>query len=61
MESEVELKEGRGEDQQMIASGIKKGNSTMELVGVKQKSNMESELERKEARGEDRTDSRFGT
>jgi hypothetical protein len=45
----------------MLAPGTKKGNTTMELVGVKQKSNMKSELERKESRGADRTDSWFGT
>jgi hypothetical protein len=61
MESEVELKEGRGADQPMIASGTKKGNATMELIGVKQKTNKDRELERKEARGADRTDSLFGT
>ena len=54
MESEVELKEGRGADKRMIASGTKKGNGTMEImVGVKQKSNVDSELERKEGRGAD--------
>jgi hypothetical protein len=53
MESEVELKGGRGADQGMIASGTKRGNGTIEMAGVKQKSNMESELERNEGRGAD--------
>ena len=35
----------------MIAFGTKKGTGTMELAGVKLKSNEESEPERKEARG----------
>ena len=35
MESEVELKGGRGADTRMIASRTEKGNGTMELVGVK--------------------------
>ena len=61
MESEVELKGKRGEDQGMIASGTNKGNGTMKLVGVKLKLNKESEPERKEARGVDRTDLRYGT
>ena len=61
MESEVELKGGRGADLRMIASWTKKGNGTMELVGVKVKSNKERKPERKEARGADRTDSRRGT
>ena len=61
MESEVKLKGGRGADPRMIASRTKKGNGTMELVGVKLKSNEESEPERKEARGANRTDSRRGT
>ena len=51
MESEVELKGGRGADPRMIASRPKKGNGTMELVGVKLKSNKEREAERNEARG----------
>ena len=61
MESEVELKGGRGADPRMIASRTKKGNGTMELVGVKLKSNKERKAERNEARGADRTDSRRGT
>ena len=61
MESEVELKGGRGADQRMIASRTKKGNGTMELAGVKLKSNKEREAERNEARGADRTDLRRGT
>ena len=61
MESEVELKGGRGADPRMIASRTKKGNGTMELVGVKLKSNKEREAERNEARGADRTDSRRET
>ena len=61
MESEFELKGGRGEDPRMIASRTKKGNGTMELVGVKLKSNKEREAERNEARGADRTDSRRET
>jgi hypothetical protein len=61
MESEIELKERRGADQGRIASGTKKGNATMELVGVKQESKMKSKLERKAARVEDRTHSWFGT
>ena len=47
MESEVEKKEGRGADLGMIASGSKKGNATMGLVGGKQESNKEREPERK--------------
>ena len=58
MESEVELKEGRGADLVMIASRTKQGTGTLELVGVKQKSNMESELKTKEARALDQTDLR---
>ena len=50
MESEVDLKGGRGADPRMIASRTKKGNGTMELVGVKLKSNKEREPKRKEAR-----------
>ena len=61
MESEVELKGGRGADPRMIASQPKKGNGTMELVGIKLKSNKEREPERKKARGADRTDSRRET
>ena len=61
MESEVELKGGRGADPRMIASRTKKGNGTMELVGAKLKSNKEREAERNEARGADRTDSRRET
>ena len=53
MESEVELKGGRGADLRINASGSKKGNGTMELVGVKLKSNKEREAERNEARGAD--------
>ena len=61
IESEVELKGGRGVDPRTIASRMKKGNGTMELVGVKLKSNKEREAERNEARGADRTDSRRET
>jgi len=61
MKSEVELKGGRGADPRMIASRMKKGNGTMDLVGVKVKSNEERKPERKEARGANRTDSRRGT
>ena len=43
MESEVEVKGGRGADLRMIASRIKKGNGTMDLIGVKLKSNKERE------------------
>ena len=50
MESEVKLKGGRGADPRMIASRTKKGKGTMELVGVKVKSNEERKPERKEAR-----------
>ena len=60
MESEVELKGGRGADPRMIASRPKKGNGTMELVGVKLKSNKERERERK-TRGADQMDSQRGT
>ena len=56
MESEVELKGGRGADPRMIASRTKKGNGTMELAGVKPKSSKEREAERNEARGADPTD-----
>ena len=41
MESEVEPKGGRGADPRTIASRTKKGNGTMELAGVKLKSNEE--------------------
>ena len=61
MESEVELKGGRGADPRMIASQMKKGIGTMELVGVKLKSIKEREAERNEARGADQTNSRRGT
>ena len=61
MESEVKLKGGRGADLRMVASRAKKGNGTMELVGVKVKSNEEREPKRKEARGADQTYSRRGT
>ena len=47
MESEVELKGGRGANQGMIASGSKKGNTTMGLVGGKQVSKEERVPERK--------------
>ena len=50
MDSEFELKGGRGADPRMIASRTKKGNGTMELVGVKLKSIKEREAERNEAR-----------
>ena len=53
MESEVELKGGRGADLRMNASRTKKGSRTMELVGVKVKSNKERKPKRKEARGAD--------
>ena len=43
-------------NQGMIASGTKKGNRTMELVGVKLNLNEKSEPERKEARGADSKD-----
>ena len=61
MGSEVELKGGRGADPRMIASRTKKGNGTMDLVGVKVKSNEVRKPESKEARGVNRTDSRRGT
>ena len=61
MESEVELKGGRGADPRMIASRQKKGNGTMELVGVKLRSNKESEPKTKEARGADPMESQRGT
>ena len=41
MESEVEKKEGRGADLGMIASGSKKGNATMGLIGREQVLNEE--------------------
>ena len=47
MESEAELKGGRGENQGMIASGSKKGNATMRLVSGKQVSNEERETKKK--------------
>ena len=43
MESEVELKGGRGADSRMIAFKTRKGNGTMELVGVKMNPNKERE------------------
>ena len=60
MESEVELKGGRGADPRMIASRTKKGNGTMDLVSVKMKSNEERKPERKKERGVDRPDLRRG-
>ena len=51
MESEVELRGGRGVDLRMIASRTKKGNGVMELASVKEKLNKEREPKRKEARG----------
>ena len=56
MESEVKLKRGRRADPVMIASKKKKGNRTMELVGVKVKSNEEIKPKRNEAIGADQTD-----
>ena len=56
MKSDVELKRGRGADQKVIASGTKKRNGTMELLGVKLKLNKEREPERKEGREADGTD-----
>ena len=53
MESDVKMKGGKGADVRMFASGTKKGNWTMELVGVKLKLNEEREPEEKEGRGED--------
>ena len=53
MESEVKLNGGMGADLRMITSQTKKGNGTMELVGIKLKSNKEREPERKEAREAD--------
>ena len=61
MEIEAELKGGRGADQGMIASVLKKGNTTKGLVGGKQASNYEKEPERKEARGTDQIDLRHRT
>ena len=61
MESEVELKRGGRADLRMITSRTKKGNRTMELVGVKLKSNKQREPKRKEERVADRMDSRRGT
>ena len=60
MESEVEKKEGRGADLGMIASGSKKENTTMGLVGGKQVLNEErKEPKRKEGREADQMDLRF--
>ena len=55
-ESEAGLKGGRGEDLRIFTSGTKKGNRTMELVGVKVKSNEEIKPKRNEAIGADQTD-----
>ena len=52
MESGAEPKEGRGSDQGMIASRMKKENTTIGLVGSKPKINMERKCaiqERREA------------
>ena len=51
----------RGADLRMIASGTKKANGTMEMIGIKVKSNEERELEREEVTRADQTHFQYGT